>query len=687
MLLSFLNPWLWLGLAALGGPIWLHLRRRDREKIVYFSAMRFLEDQPIERKPPMQLQHLLLLLLRLLAVLLLVAGFTQPYKPEQSPSISSSLVFVLDNTMSRHVDNGFENDRETILSALQNAGPHSQIAVVEMCKQPVVIAGFGDTPDQAIAKVTALRATNQRGSLLAALREANLLLKQSICESKHITVLSDHQENQWTENPGAPPFLAPDSVTLSPFSSVAERPNFYIAEPQLARLFLGDAALIHFAVLLGHTGPGNSADVALSANGQTVFHEPVQLDPKTDKLTLTKQWACDPTQWLLGAATVTASADDLPLDNTAYFALPPVSEGRVALMSKSVYLKAALSADVVKGHWSVREVRPTLLANELEAPAENDADVLIIDASYLQSADARRLADRYFKNGHGVFITVDRLSTLMTGYLHDLGFTPKSILASSEHSPQQPIRYFDEDSPIFQPFKFMDLSSFMDVRVGDSAELESTQAKALLYGHDGEGLLYTGTKDAGRFLLCTFAFDRNQTDWVIHPSFVPFVDLALQSLRTQNNNVTNLEPGESWLIKIPTNRVVKTVSLYSSTQQVASAKVDENHRATLIAPDELGIYKLTYDKEAVMEQALVVNAPTQESDLHYIQKPPELLTAWTLSRYDPVKQNKPSDQRVTPEQDAAKQNYWWMLLMAGSAMLLCEMVLQVGFVGRKESSP
>ncbi len=56
-MINFLNPWFLLGLAAVGAPVWLHLRRKDREKVVPFTGLRFLADQPIAKAPPLQLKN------------------------------------------------------------------------------------------------------------------------------------------------------------------------------------------------------------------------------------------------------------------------------------------------------------------------------------------------------------------------------------------------------------------------------------------------------------------------------------------------------------------------------------------------------------------------------------------------------------------------------------------------------
>ena len=673
-MISFLNPWLWLGVVALGAPLWLHLRRRDREEIIRFSALRFLEDQPVARQAPLQLRDLLLFLLRVLAVLLLIAAFCRPFFPQNALAISSSEVYILDNTLSRQADQGMERDRDFLVQQIHQSGPRDQIAVVEMASEPRVITGFGDSPAQAEAKLKALQPTTERGSILAALRQADFLLKQSLGERKHITILSDQQENQWTENSNTPPFLAPGMVSLSPFSGIASRPNFFVSEPKLQRIFIGDTALMQFTAQLGHTGDVNAALVKLTANGKEIINQPVEIDPKTEQVTVAAKWEADPLVWLQGSISVEAQPDDLPQDNVAYFTFPPVTEGRVALLTESVYVRTALSSAVARGHWKTEQLQPSELAAALSASPDTDDDVLMVDANYLQSSLARELVHRYLQEGRGVFIMVGQLSTLLTGFLEEMGFTPRLGSDDGTAKPLQPLRYFAAESAIFQPFIVPDFSNLLEVRVGNNVRLESKSAKPILFSQDGDSLLYECNRDKGRLLLSTFAFDRDQTDWVVHPTFVPFLDSALEYLRPQPSLNATLEPGEMWAARIPAEKSVKTAILRSEGKEVARATVTPEHLATLRAPDPAGLYTLTYDDDPAVQQMLAVNPSSLESILRYAQADPDMLKAWTLATPPPASEH-PAGGANPSISLAAQQILWWKFLLAGFAVLLLEMVL------------
>lgn len=673
-MINFLNPWFLLGLVAVGAPIWLHLRRKDREKVIPFTALRFLDDQPMAKRPPLQIKNILLFLLRVLALALLVAAFARPYFAAKGMTATSSKVFVLDHTLSRQAGDGLARDKAYVEDQLAQATSREQIGVVALGGEPRVVVNFGDNAAEAKQKVEAIPPSTERGTILSALRQADFLLKQSIGETKEIVMLSDFQKNQWTEDANAPPFLAPGMVKM-PFPATAEtRPNFYVAEPRVQRVFIGDAALIQFTALIGRTGNVSQAIVSLTANGREILHRPIALDAKTDKISVITQWEADPSAWLQGALSVTAKPDDLPLDDTCYFSVPPITEGRVALLSDSVYLKTALSGPVAHGHWKVEALNPTKLVDANLATPDTYADILMVDGDYLQSAQARTLVDHYLAAGRGVFIMVDKLSTLLTGFLEKLGFDPQTRLSSNAAAPLAPIRYFSPDSPIFKPFLVPDFCNLLQVRVGEPAHLGAREAKPILFGQNGDALLFDGAKDNGRFLLTTFAFDRRETNWVIDPSFVPFLDSALQYLRPQAPLNDTLEPGEIWLAQLPPDATVKTVVLSAGGKEFGRAPVNADHRALVRVPEEPGLYGLSYDQDPAVRQMLAVNPSEKESDLTYFTATPDILKAWTLS--DTRKPATPA-AAVIPASlaTASGSSLWWLLVLSGLAALFFEMIV------------
>lgn len=488
---SFLNPWFLLGALAVAAPVWLHLRRNRETRRVQFSALRFLEDQPEPRQSPMRLRDLLLLALRLLAVLALAGAFAWPYlRGANTAPVRESRVYILDNTLSHQADDGFAHDRERILADLGRTEGMTQIAVIELRSVPRLVVSFGESREVARQKVSELKPSFERGSYLAAFRQASSLLANSLGTEKRIILLGDNQENQWNEAANTPPFLRNVQVEL-PKPAAALRPNLWLSEPRVQRIFLGDKSLVNFTVKLGHVGEASSANIVLKANDQVIFNRDMSLDKQPPTILLQAEWEADPAAWLRGEVTVEGKPDALPGDNRVFFSLPPVIEGHVALLAQSSYLRLALSSDIMRGQWAARILEPSKLPQELAA--NQDLDVLVIESNYLQSGDARKLLSRYLTSGRGVVLLVNRLTPTIAGYLRELGFEPDSTFSAEKGKPDR-FQFVFSNHPIFHPFLSPDYGNLMEITVSKYVRMKGGQAMPLIFSEKGAPLMFQGTK-------------------------------------------------------------------------------------------------------------------------------------------------------------------------------------------------
>jgi len=79
--MQFVNPYFLFGLLAVSIPIIIHLFNFRRYKKVYFTNVSDLKDLKHQTRKKSQLKHLIVLLLRILAIICLVLAFAQPYIP------------------------------------------------------------------------------------------------------------------------------------------------------------------------------------------------------------------------------------------------------------------------------------------------------------------------------------------------------------------------------------------------------------------------------------------------------------------------------------------------------------------------------------------------------------------------------------------------------------------------------
>ena len=108
MLSWLLNPWMLLGGLAIASPILIHLLNKRRFKIVEWAAMDFLFEAEKKNKRRVQVENMILLLLRCLAMLLLALMVARPFLPSNvigafAQTRQLERILVIDDSLSQRV--------------------------------------------------------------------------------------------------------------------------------------------------------------------------------------------------------------------------------------------------------------------------------------------------------------------------------------------------------------------------------------------------------------------------------------------------------------------------------------------------------------------------------------------------------------------------------------------------------
>jgi hypothetical protein len=322
----------------------------------------------------------------------------------------------------------------------------------------------------------------------------------------------------------------------------------------------------------------------------------------------------------------------------------------------------------MQGRWAARWLEPW--KQDLGGAAL--PDVLMLEASYLQSQQVRELVLRALNNGRGVVLTLERVTPLVKGFLRELGFEPlEAALGEGEARPAA-FRYVAAEHPMFKPFLSPDFGNLLDVRVTRHARVRATGALPLLFSSDGDGLVFEGQRTRGRLIVFAFGFERSQTNWPLDPSFVPFLDLCLQHARGAGALETSFHPGDVVMRLLPPDLAVARVALRDADRVLVETAV-EGGRAALRMPGQPGLYTLTYDADLTPRAVFSVNTPPRESQLRYVAEP-AALKAWRVA--DDEKAVAGVAAAATAQeaalQSAAQQRLWWWLLAAAAGLLALE---------------
>ena len=113
--MEFVNPGFLYGLFATSIPIIIHLFNFRRFKKVYFTNVSFIKELKKQTQKQSRLKHLLVLLMRILAIMAIVVAFAQPYFPVSQAIINPKEK----NAVSIYIDNSFsmqaESEKGTLL--------------------------------------------------------------------------------------------------------------------------------------------------------------------------------------------------------------------------------------------------------------------------------------------------------------------------------------------------------------------------------------------------------------------------------------------------------------------------------------------------------------------------------------------------------------------------------------------
>ncbi len=691
--MSLLYPLMALGLAAAAVPIWLHLRRRDETNLVEFSSLRFLDDQPLARTRPLWPQNWPLLLLRLLGLAALVAAFCWPYfEDEDVVVVEESRVYILDNTLSHQVDNGFVRDRERIADELAQGEMRTQIGVIELSSTARTLVRFGDDKDAAAAKLRELEPKAERGVFIDAFRSAGEMLGTSLGQQRRIVLLSDSQANQWTVGAESPPFLDDVEVVL-PDPMETPSGNLSLSGSIAQRVIRDGEHWVEAGVFLQSQGVIEAEGIVFRSNGSEVAREklersetPAEPSDRATSVsrTVATTWQVDPDEWVLCEASIVGGGDALTGDDRVVFSLPPVSLGRVEVVGDSVYLRRALNPEVMSGRWDVQFSEPSQFSDlgHLQArDGDSPPDVLCVESGLLASTGVRDAIRDDLSRGRGVMLILEENSPLISGFLRDLGIE----LESPQPSIADPstFRYIFGEHPIFAPFRSGELGNLAEVRFSDYRRLSFRDAAPLAFSASGDPLLFEANVTPGRMLVLAFAFDRRDTNWPIHPTFIPFLDKCLNFLRSKTITAAAYEPGESVVYELPggTEAERLTVSLIDPATRVevadgpAPIKAEVvDRKANFQLPGRAGHYAVRFGDSDKLAAVLDVNPSPLESQLAY-ENDPAAIRAW--KREAPVDGGETAADEAElkmTSREALQQEYWWYLLVAAAFAFLIETI-------------
>lgn len=671
--IEFLSPlWGWAALAAVGVPVAAHLLSRRGGRLVWFPAVRFVQQATADRARFMRPRHWLMLLVRVLILALVVAAFTRPLWYRRRPLLDVdrgvTTVLVLDRSASmRRTRSGaslFDQARRKAIATLEQLDPQRDLASVLLLDAhpapllPQPTAGFANL----IAMLEDVEPTFDHGDLGTALHAA--LAQSALAEESpdtqgaqpgrrpvHIELFSDMQRTQISVALRSGPRLHSATLRMHRFDAPAD--NLAVFNPRMnpVRPVLGQRAT--FSVELANFGT-TAAEPRLSMQYGSQKHTLRLSVPAGSQVTAVfslvgAEEGLGRAQVALDGADETFRADDqtalnFNVDHHRRVALFTDADADDPLTA-AYYLDRALRPErsdeqgprlsgVALARWKPRQLQAGLRRGE--GLGKRPAVVVLVEAASIDLASLRAL-EAYLRQGGGVLWVIDspEAAEALVRFSALGGAEPISPIAVDpsgqwRRDANLGIAGGRFDQPILSVFEGPPRGAIIDMKFQSVlAGGLVPSAEPLLVFEDGTPALATRWHGSGRLAVMGTDLAPQRSDLVKGPVLVTLVHQILRHLSPGIPQEPNSRPGARPILAVEGRHLPSSITLNPpGAKPLAFIVLTVDDRRTVVQLDrttEPGHYELFV--ESAVAAAVTVELDPRESDLAGAED--ELLAALT----------------------------------------------------------
>jgi hypothetical protein len=722
--MSFLNPWLLAGIAGIASPIIIHLLAKKQIKRVVWAAMRFLKVTVDRNKRKMNIEDILLLVLRCLILVLLAFALARPSLREGGIGIlggDEAAIILMDNSGSMSTSDGavsrFEKAQKAAGQILDGLPAGSRVAVW-LVSDTVRESVSEPARDLALARksIREAKRTDQGTEWQPALRRAVEVLKKQSGVHKSIYAVTDGQAIGWKRVGEIRTLL--ESVkremrTTLVFTTEGEERNLGITDVRLATALPTVNQPLRFEVSVANFGPAEASGVAVSlavdeeppVEEQTFDAVPAGGAPKTLSLFATFR---EP-----GFHTVTARlhADRCPFDDQRSFALRVIDEVNVLLVdgdpgveprdSEVFYLRNALTPVPVELRDRFFIKTRTVTGAEFEKTALRDFDAVVlanvVDLSPL-TADALR---DYVRGGGGLLVFPgSRISVpfyngqlLAERGLLPAAFGPVRGENFDETKAERPEKFFrlqakDYAHRIVELWKdpasgslgfaqFYRAFTLQPAKQSDVPGDAGMPAVVLSYA-DGEPAVMERPFGLGRIVQFSSTAGGAWNDLPVRPIFLPLMHRALGFLLERSGDRLNIRAGTPFTHTVAAERAGKNYTVTEPGAKLAPVRTRtamvKNGTPQIEQADTsaAGAYAIHFTEETGNAVRFAAASDPSEGDLHELSTA-DLAALGSTVRI--VRWTPDADLRGQMERERNGTELWFPFALAAIGLVVAETLL------------
>ncbi|MGB9590931.1 MAG: BatA domain-containing protein [Candidatus Kryptoniota bacterium] len=383
--MTFLNPFILLGLAGAVVPFVIHLLQLRKLKPTEFSSVRFLKEIQQSSSHKIKLRNYLLLAIRTILIVALVLAFARPVVKGVSGLSRKAVVVIMDNTPSTAVRNKYGEIYDQGKSAATDVLNHLHVGDFVSL---IYVSDGEDTskvlqtsnPSSLYPSINRSEVSTVSKPYLLSLRAAAGALASSNFANKEVYLIGDMQKTEFSEARKVFAERNPKLFFIRIQNSEFDNLAVGSVKPVNPVVEAGSPVVIE-AKIVNYSGSDRNVLVSLFSNDRKVAQSLISVPSRSSQNALL---SFTPLHSGYHSSYVKIEDNSLQDDNTRYFSFYVGSKVNVLIISNKKednFLLAAVQAasDTASSRISLTQLTPDrLLPVNL-----NGFDVLLCD-SYLQ---------------------------------------------------------------------------------------------------------------------------------------------------------------------------------------------------------------------------------------------------------------------------------------------------------------
>lgn len=657
--MSFLNGILLFGAAAFAIPLIIHILNKRKFKVVHWGAMHLLAPIVKKNNKRIQIEQLLLLLMRIAIPILLAFCLARPVLTSMKAYQENeklSTVFLLDNSFSMQdgtaAQSNFTRAKEEIAKAMKDMRKGSDASVVFMGGTTKLLSDEPSTAlDNMTKKLTPAGSDADPANVAGSLQQGVSELERMAHAGRELVIVSDFQAADWQDSEALTRRSAMEavagmgvkpSVTLFQISG-GQRENACIQSIDVSALILGAGQPVSIRANLKNHGKTTYPDlmVFFKVDGVEKRSSQVTLGPGQESQVLFStvfEEAGDHT------IEISMDADALKADNRYVAAFSVWDEVPVLLVdgdpadgldAETGFLQIALqpfaSARASLNDLITSKMIQTQELNENELKGKRV--VVLANVDKLQPHQIKSL-EEFVKGGGGLIIFPgDRID--VNWYNNQFFQDGKGMLARqytgfAGRGYQNRGSGFDSTRIVSEVYEHPAFSFFNEPRNGRLSDPEFNTW--LRMGYLGEGSENTGVRLArfdsgdayaieksfgeGRVIQCAAPADADWGNLPTQPIYLPMMQRLVTYLASSSDPPRNIASGRKLIAFLPPEMVEKDAVIKDPAGVDHVIKVKREGSRGVVEYDattEPGIYALTDPDRK--QQFFAVNLDRSESNI------------------------------------------------------------------------